>query len=290
MITDTLRSDKFEFHLGGIFTSGILDVFVLDHMRQEIYKVNGKYHSALSFAHNYKISSTIFNNISKYINANPKYKNLKINAFGENLIRKYIKAYIARICFGEEGYQQVINQEEGLNIRIQLALIRQRVPKLQKIMFQSIVSKFNSILFSHYYGYNFPFRLITWQAFKTLITTCHHEQKHHFYTYWSVSIFFVILVILRPFFHVEQTGNPVFGVIQAFGFILIFSKLVIAVPLFLEDIFRFFEWIVGLFSHKESEQLFHSRRKFISITGIGLGSLPFAGLTYGILKGAHDYK
>lgn len=135
VITDTLNeSDKFEFHLGGIFTSGILDVFVLDHMRQEIYKVNGKYHSALSFAHNYKISSTIFNNISKYINANPKYKNLKINAFGENLIRKYIKAYIARICFGEEGYQQVINQEEGLNIRIQLALMAydKEFQKLQK--------------------------------------------------------------------------------------------------------------------------------------------------------------
>jgi len=154
------------------------------------------------------------------------------------------------------------------------------------------VSKFNSILFFSLLAVTiFLLDLYAWQAFKTLIRDLSSRTKSIiFYTYWSVSIFFVILVILRPFFHVEQTGNPVFGVIQAFGFILIFSKLVIAVPLFLEDIFRFFEWIVGLFSHKESEQLFHSRRKFISITGIGLGSLPFAGLTYGILKGAHDYK
>ncbi|MCO6495114.1 MAG: metallophosphoesterase [Bacteroidetes bacterium] len=159
-------------------------------------------------------------------------------------------------------------------------------------MFQSIVSKFNSIIFFSLLGVViFLLDLYAWQGFRTISRDWTSRSRNLlFYSYWAVSLFFVVMVMLRPFFHIEQTGNPLFGVVQAFGFIFIFTKLVIAIPLMIEDIYRLFEWLIGLFAHKESEHIFHSRRKFISLTGIGLGSLPFVGLTYGIVKGAHNYR
>lgn len=124
MLTDTLNeSEKFEIYLPGLFNSGILDVYILDNLRKEVYTVNNHYKSALQFARSYKIKPTTIKNIIRYLKNNPKYKYLKITPMGENLIRKYIKASIARLCFGEEGYQQVINQEEGLTSRIQLAIM-----------------------------------------------------------------------------------------------------------------------------------------------------------------------
>lgn len=123
-LTDTLNeSEKFEIYLPGLFNSGILDIYILDHLRNEVFNVNNKYHSALQFARSYEISPSIWHNLKRYLESKPKYKNLRITPVGENLIKKYIKASIARLCFGEEGYQQVINQEEGITSRIQLAIM-----------------------------------------------------------------------------------------------------------------------------------------------------------------------
>lgn len=123
-LTDTLNeSSRYERLLPGIFNSGMLDVYIFDHIRNEVFKINKRYKTALEFSRNYTISSKIMSDIKKLIAKNPSYKNFKISPFAESLIRKYLKASLARQCFGESGYHQVINHEDGILSRIQLALI-----------------------------------------------------------------------------------------------------------------------------------------------------------------------
>ncbi|MBX2984968.1 MAG: metallophosphoesterase [Bacteroidia bacterium] len=154
------------------------------------------------------------------------------------------------------------------------------------------MSKFNAVLFFGLLGVVlFLLDLYAWQGLRTIARDWSARARTTlFYSYWAVCLFFVVLVICKPFIHAGHGGSPIFGVLQALGFGLMFAQIILAIPLLIEDIYRIFEWLVGLFAHKDAEHILHSRRKFISLTGIGLGSLPFIGLTYGIVKGAHNYR
>lgn len=71
---------------------------------------------------------------------------------------------------------------------------------------------------------------------------------------------------------------------------ILFPKMIVMVVMFIEDIIRF---IVGLSSKGLgiSDQFYlPSRRKFISVLGIGIAAIPFTSLLYGMFKGKYDYK
>jgi predicted MPP superfamily phosphohydrolase len=92
-----------------------------------------------------------------------------------------------------------------------------------------------------------------------------------------------------------QTNRTLFVFIMCALFINIVSRLLIMLPMFIEDIYRVFNYLFQLlFSAKETENkdgvAFVSRKKFISQIGLGLGGLSIAGLSYGIIRGAHNYK
>lgn len=124
VLTDTINEvERFEKILPGLFHSGMLQVFLFDNLRSELKRVNQSYKSAVAFSVNYNLSASIMKACIRFIVSHEKYKNLKITPSAENLLRKYLKAEIGKQCFGEAGYHQIINREEGLFGRIQLALL-----------------------------------------------------------------------------------------------------------------------------------------------------------------------
>lgn len=72
-------------------------------------------------------------------------------------------------------------------------------------------------------------------------------------------------------------------------FLTLIPKIVIMLMLFGEDIIRYFLKIFSFFPQNDVKPL-AGRRKFISQLAIGLASIPFAGILYGITKGKYNYK
>lgn len=71
--------------------------------------------------------------------------------------------------------------------------------------------------------------------------------------------------------------------------LVLLPKLIVLVFMLGEDIFRYIQKGFTYFSNGETKSLV-SRRKFISQLALGLASIPFAGILYGILKGKYNYK
>jgi len=62
---------------------------------------------------------------------------------------------------------------------------------------------------------------------------------------------------------------------------------VISLFLFLEDVFRIGK---ALTNHNYSIKQLPSRRRFISLIGLGIAAIPFSSILYGIFKGKYNYK
>lgn len=71
--------------------------------------------------------------------------------------------------------------------------------------------------------------------------------------------------------------------------LVLLPKLIVLIFMLGEDIFRYIQKGFTYFSNGETKSLV-SRRKFISQLALGLASIPFAGILYGILKGKYNYK
>ena len=77
----------------------------------------------------------------------------------------------------------------------------------------------------------------------------------------------------------------------AFGVLLlvVLPKLIILIFMLGEDIFRWIQKGISYFLADESKSLM-GRRKFISQLALGVASIPFAGILYGIFRGKYNYK
>lgn len=79
-----------------------------------------------------------------------------------------------------------------------------------------------------------------------------------------------------------------------YTFAFIVLKIGMLVSIFLDDIIRVIEYIGkviwSLFSSSERKVNYAERRKFIGQVGLGLASIPFLGMLYGITKGKYNYK
>ena len=78
----------------------------------------------------------------------------------------------------------------------------------------------------------------------------------------------------------------------AFGFLitLLALKIVIVPILFGEDIIRFFRGLYNKLFSTSSNFHLPSRRKFISQVAMGLATIPFTSLLYGMYKGKYNFK
>ena len=84
------------------------------------------------------------------------------------------------------------------------------------------------------------------------------------------------------------------GFYTAFALFILFymPKFILIAVMFGEDIFRLFEGIYNaIFSKTNAENtLFQGRRKFIGQLALGVASIPFLSILYGITKGKYNYK
>ncbi|GET46430.1 metallophosphoesterase [Capnocytophaga felis] len=121
------------------------------------------------------------------------------------------------------------------------------------------------------------------QVLKTL-----NVSKTGRYVFWAISILIVANVILQWFLRTKA----VWTIFQQYSVGALVTWLIILVVvssvLFLEDIQRFAKF---LFRKKTIEnQHFPSRRKFVSLLGLGIASIPFMSVIYGVTRGKYDYK
>ena len=88
---------------------------------------------------------------------------------------------------------------------------------------------------------------------------------------------------------VGQTSKTLFTM----GLFLLFMvpKILISVILFGEDIFRFFKGVIVHFvGDHDGGKFMPTRRRFVSQIALGLATIPFASLLYGITIGKYNFK
>jgi hypothetical protein len=102
-----------------------------------------------------------------------------------------------------------------------------------------------------------------------------------------------IIYIVYNFLQFDRSVGQTQQSMLAMGMFLIFvvPKILIAVVLFGEDIFRFFKAIIVHFmGDNDGGKFMPTRRRFVSQIALGLASIPFTSLIYGMTIGKYNFK
>lgn len=137
--------------------------------------------------------------------------------------------------------------------------------------------------------------LIDWyvfSGFKVLISHTQPQTQRILKSgFWILSTLNILLLItFHSLPHHQFWGLKV--TIATFLFGQYFAKFAWLLFLFIDDIIRFFRWIVSLFQSK-TESVAGSkinRSEFLVKTGLLAGTGILTALTWGIFKGAYDYR
>ena len=131
------------------------------------------------------------------------------------------------------------------------------------------------------------FQWYSYQALKTAISNRWILYGYVFFTLIIVgNILFYTLILER-----NTTNEP--RLMYAIGFFisLLIFQLLVSVILLAEDVFRIPQALYSFLKRvPEQTQFIHSRRKIISQIALGLASIPFASLLYGMYRGKYNYK
>ena len=142
------------------------------------------------------------------------------------------------------------------------------------------------------------FDTYAYQTIKGLCKTIEHKKARIIkWSYWIISILFYVLSIFAMGGRLAQFSRGVQVSITGFFFAMFLAKLLMTIPLVLEDVYRIIHWLSKRFTKAKVEQHSEpatkgliSRKTFIARSSAGIGALTFSGLIYGVAKGAHDYK
>lgn len=131
----------------------------------------------------------------------------------------------------------------------------------------------------------------SWTGLKSLLVDSSKNSKMVFNAiYLSISIISILAFWFGLVYGKTLFENKVFKGVFLVSFILIVGKLILILFLLMDDIIRFFQYIFQKIGSKPTSGEGISRHRFLTLAGVVAGSLPVAALTYGIVKGAHDYK
>ncbi|MSP84573.1 MAG: metallophosphoesterase [Flavobacteriaceae bacterium] len=129
--------------------------------------------------------------------------------------------------------------------------------------------------------------IYAYQALRTLL-----KLKWMLVSYQIIS-FFLLIFIVYSFMQFDRSVGQSKQTMFTMGlFLLVYiPKIVIALVLMGEDIFRIVFGTVNYFLNYNNEiDFFASRRKFVSQIGLGLAAVPFLSLIYAVTKGKYNYK
>lgn len=133
----------------------------------------------------------------------------------------------------------------------------------------------------------FVIELYAFQAVKTLI-----RLRWMLITYQIISLFLFVF-ILYSFTQFDRSVGQTRQTMFTMGLLLVvyLPKIVMTVILLGEDVFRLAEGSINyLIDNNSNSKFLPSRRKFVSQIGLGLASIPFLSLIYGIFEGRYNYK
>ncbi|MFJ1329072.1 metallophosphoesterase [Capnocytophaga canimorsus] len=110
----------------------------------------------------------------------------------------------------------------------------------------------------------------------------------------AIRYLFVLLsagIILNVFWQWTQRDERVWTSVQLYsmGALLTWALTLatLSLVLFIEDIQRFINLLV---KRKQRKTEVTSRRKFVSLLGLGMAAIPFASMIYGMTKGKYHFK
>ena len=132
------------------------------------------------------------------------------------------------------------------------------------------------------------------QAVKTFVQDFSQGKKQ--VVLWTAYVFaaFSILIGLMAIVYPPGKWNAVLRFISSAAFILLVCKILGCSFLLIDDVIRFFRWIVSLFQNRSSEEVVVkegiSRIKFLSQLAVTFTVVPAVGFLYGIVKGAYKYR
>jgi hypothetical protein len=154
--------------------------------------------------------------------------------------------------------------------------------------------------------------LIDWyvfQAVKTLSRSATEStQRAITFIYWGFTALSLLAFVLMQFLPPDSLSRQVRTFIWAGIAIPYFSKIFAVIIILIDDIGRFFRWIVSLFYKPSVIEAVQdssgkttpvngtmatdtiSRSDFLMKTALVVGAVPFAAFTWGIISGAHDYR
>ena len=133
----------------------------------------------------------------------------------------------------------------------------------------------------------FLVELYTFFALRTLT-----KNKYVLVIYWLLFIV-VCSIIIYNMYLVSNEGKFSLNTGYTIALMLTYfvPKAFVFVPLFGEDIYRFFAGLTNFFTQDSSfSESIPSRRKFISQIALGVAAIPFAGFLYGVFKGKYDFR
>ncbi len=120
-------------------------------------------------------------------------------------------------------------------------------------------------------------------------------RRFTFIIYWAFSGVFYTLFVLTIMGKFANAPRGFIVFITGLFFAMVLAKILMVIPLLVEDVYRIFNKIYTVVFGEKSvssstTKFLISRKKFISQISAGIGGLTVAGLSYGIMRGAHNYK
>jgi uncharacterized protein len=131
--------------------------------------------------------------------------------------------------------------------------------------------------------------IIEYYAFQALKTTFNNKILMIVYAVVNFStLIFVVYSIITYDRSMGPTKQSLF--VLGLALLLFVPKIVIALFLGIEDVFRFFEGCIKHFTDEDKIKFLHQRRGFISKIALGVAAIPFLSLIYGMTIGKYNFK
>ena len=144
--------------------------------------------------------------------------------------------------------------------------------------------------------FSIVFLLIDYYAFQAIKTITSNQsegiQKVIKTIYFSFTSLVIISIVVYNFGNPDGLGKHARTMLMSFVFINVLAKLFLGLFVFIDDIQRFFRWIVMKLANPRLEAAEEgiSRSKFLATTGLVVAAAPIVSLSWGIVSGAHDYR
>lgn len=146
--------------------------------------------------------------------------------------------------------------------------------------------------------------LYVFQAVRNLSRSLSETTQRMITTaYWSLTGISLVTYIVMQLLPPDALGRSTRSLIWAAVLIPYFSKLFAVIFLFIDDLGRFFRWVVSLFYRPDVREAADDatrstmpatdvipRSEFLMKTALIASAVPLVGFSYGIISGAHDYR